>query len=487
MAGLRQWSRRSVLSTALAAGVVGAVPALAGDPVAEVVVLGAGIAGLSAALTLHDAGIRPLVLEGSGRLGGRIFSTTGEIAPDLVQERGGAFINSDHADMRALAERFGLSLFDRVADERAHRQTPRTAFQFEGQRIPEAELADRLRPLAKAMRHDARRLRRRYDRVARDLDGQSVTDYLDAFGDLDPAARALCEAVIRSDYGVEPSASSALELLYALPRVRGRHVTALSESDERYTVIGGNQRVCEAMARALPEGAIRRHAWVSAIEERPDDFAIQLRDGEVVRARHVIATIPFPVLRQLSLSFRPPEPSALLAAIARHRLGRNEKVVLGVDGRVWQRSDGFRAELWSDRGLVWEASRLQPDHAIAALTVYLGGDQVDVLDAPLDARSLAATFAPAVPGLRDALTGTSLVTRWRDNPFSLGAYTSFPPGVLTHRDHVAWTEDGPANVACRGFLVAGEHVSDTWYGYMNGGAETGRRAAEAIIARRLDA
>ncbi|MEO0603256.1 MAG: FAD-dependent oxidoreductase, partial [Myxococcota bacterium] len=78
MARLRQWSRRSVLSAALAAGMVGAAPAVAGDPVVDVVVLGAGIAGLSAALTLHDAGLRPRVLEGSGRLGGRIFSTTGE-------------------------------------------------------------------------------------------------------------------------------------------------------------------------------------------------------------------------------------------------------------------------------------------------------------------------------------------------------------------------------------------------------------------------
>ncbi len=482
-----EWSRREVLGAAVAAALV-PTAAMAGD--VPVVVLGGGIAGLSAALRLHDAGIPCRVLEGSGRLGGRIFSTTGELGEDLVLERGAEFVDTDHHDVLDLVDRFGLPLFDRRADERAHPSPPASAFQFGDRTLSEAEVAERLRPLARRMRRDARRLRRRFDRVIAELDGMSGRDYLEA---ADPVARALCEAIIRSDYGVEPASSSAAELLYSLPRVRGDRVDVLSQSDEVYSVIGGNQRLIDAMAGALPDGTIQRRAWVARIEERPGGgFDIGLRGGERVRARFVICTIPFTVLRTLELVFQDPEPKPLLAAVQAYQLGRNEKVVLGVHRRVWLQPRGFRGELWSDQGLVWDASRTQPDHPSGALAVFLGGRQVDALvSGHLDARSVARRFAPTLPALPGALTGEMVVTRWRDNPFSLGAYTTLRPGQLSTGPFVAWPQRGEpesATVAWRGFVVAGEHVSDAHYGYVNGAAETGRRAAEAVVAaRRFDA
>jgi len=458
----------------------------------EVVVLGAGLAGTTAALTLHDAGVPSLVLEASGRLGGRILSTTGEIAEGLVIERGGALIDSDHDEVIGLARRFGLPLFDRVADERAHPEIPVTAYQFGGVRLPEREMAKRLRPLARRLRRDARRLDRRFEVMSSELDGMSGRDYLDALeadhGPFEPGARALCEAVIRSDYGVEPAASSALELLYSLPRVRGRRVDAISEADEVYTVVGGNQRIVEAIATALPEGTIERHARVVRVEELVQGgFRVGVSDGRSFTARFVVVTLPFTVLRQIELVFREPQPRRLLDAVATYALGRNEKVILGVDGRIWQTPEGFRGELWSDRGLVWEASRAQPEHPVAALTVYLGGEQSAALATGVDPVAIARRFTPVVPGLDEALTGRVLATAWRSNPYSLGAYTTLPPGLVSRGPFVAWPEDPdePAlHVGCRGLVVAGEHVSEADYGYMNGAAETGRRAAEAILGAR---
>lgn len=486
------WSRRGVLGSAVAATALAPwTSAWAQGFDHEVVVVGAGIAGLNAALTLHDAGVRARIFEGSGRIGGRIFSTTGEAGPGIVTERGGAFINSDHADVLALAARFGLPLFDRSVDHEPG-PIPDAAFQFAGRRVPEAQVANGLAPLARKIRRDARRLDRGRDDGT--IDGQSVTEWLDAFdqdhGPIDPVARAVCEAAIRSDYGSEPDDSSAIQLMYAKPRVRRGTVDVLSESDEIYSVVGGNGRIPQAIADALPADTIVRHAFLERIEELPGGgFRLAFRDAPPVTARFVICTIPFPVLRTLELHFQAPMPDRLIAAIAEYQLGRNEKIIVGVDHRAWHTATGFRSELWSDEALAWDGSRAQRDETVAALTLFLGGDQTNALDGSVSASAFAARLAPALPELVEAMTGDAVITAWRKNPFSLGAYSTFAPGLTSRGPWIAWPPalhslDEAPDVFHRGFVVAGEHLSEAFYGYMNGGAETGRLAAEAVLLAR---
>ena len=483
------WSRRAVLGAL--AGTMVARGARAEPFDHEVVVVGAGIAGLHAALMLHDARIPVSVLEGNGRLGGRVFSTTGELGAGVVLERGGTFINSSDADMLGLVRRFGLPLFDRAADERAHPETPTLGYRFRGRRFSEGEMAELLRPLARRLKRDARRLDRKYDAVVAELDGLSVREYIDTLderhGPFDPVGRAMCNAIIRSEYGVEPATSSALQLLYSRFSVRGGRIDMLVESDEVYTVVGGNRRLINAMASVLPEGSIRRHSRVVRIEElEGGGFRFGLNDGTAVSARFAVVTIPFPVLRGIELVFRDPQPSRLLDAIAAAQHGRNEKLFLGVSQRVWQTPSGFRGEMWSDRGLVWEATRTQPEQPVAALTVYLGGAQVDALDSGARLSTVSDAFMPRLPGLAEALTGEVLATSWRNNPFSEGSYSTLAPGVLSSGGYVSWPEEPaegvPVDVGCRGCLFAGEYLSETYYGYMNGAAETGRRAGLAIAA-----
>jgi len=113
-------TRRRFL-TGAAAGLIAtyARPAQAANGKARIAVVGAGIAGLNATYLLAQAGFRVALYEGSDHIGGRIQTNYGAVAPNVYTELGGEFIDSDHDDMLALAQMFGLGLIDT--------QTPRDA------------------------------------------------------------------------------------------------------------------------------------------------------------------------------------------------------------------------------------------------------------------------------------------------------------------------------------------------------------------------
>ena len=120
------------------------------------------------------------------------------------------------------------------------------------------------------------------------------------------------------------------------------------------------------------------------------------------------------------------------------------------------------------------------------LSWYFGGRQVETLgDEGLRGRLEAATGG-AMGDLAGAAHRYSARTAWGKDPFTRGAYSSFRPGQLTRFGGLMWVEgdDGKASQMARSGPVyfAGEHLSDAWPGYMNGAAQTGRLAAQAIIA-----
>ena len=93
-------------------------------------------------------------------------------------------------------------------------------------------------------------------------------------------------------------------------------------------------------------------------------------------------------------------------------------------------------------------------------------------------------FEAFVPGAREAATGRYLRTDWSRDRFTQGAYSNFKPGQLsTFRDFFYVESDDPReqrSVQVGNLVFAGEHLSDAFSGYMNGGAQTGRLAAQLV-------
>jgi Protoporphyrinogen oxidase len=114
----------------------------------RIVIVGAGMAGLTAAYYLQRYGLTADLYESSTRTGGRIYSSQGLFAPELTTELGGEFINSDHHDMLAFVKRFELTLIDAEAPSETNL---RTHYFFNGRAYTEQQIIDAMRPIARRM------------------------------------------------------------------------------------------------------------------------------------------------------------------------------------------------------------------------------------------------------------------------------------------------------------------------------------------------
>uniref|UniRef100_UPI0035CB0DC2 flavin monoamine oxidase family protein n=1 Tax=uncultured Sphingomonas sp. TaxID=158754 RepID=UPI0035CB0DC2 len=485
-------TRRAVLAALGASGLAAALPRpalAAAQGLGPVAIVGGGIAGLTALWHLTEAGIDARLYEARARLGGRIYTAHEAGKPTI--ESGGQLVNTDHADMHALARACGIALIDRKG-------TPhRTLILGDGKEVPEGKLASGLRGIAGQIDADSVRLDQDYAKVALELDALSFTTYLDKHAALltEPWVRGLIEATARTEYGVEPGQASAIELIFNLPTIAGRRIDVLGRSDERYLIAGGSSALIAAMAARLA-GRIFTNRRVTRIDPFGPGVRLVFADGRTADAPNVIVTTPAAITRHIDFSI--PLPPLWTRFIAEVGLGANMKIQAGMTARPWDKVIGRGGELWQTRAQAgvasgWEGSVRGRGATGDVWTWFLGGAEVaaaDTAEPNMLARKFAAQAEPGVPGMTAATGAFARRTNWHRDPLAMGAYVNFRPGQLTRFGRLIWTEvDGIAKapVAAGPVLFAGEHLSDAYPGYMNGGAQTGRLAAQTIIAGRAHA
>ena len=450
----------------------------------EVAIVGGGIAGLMALRTLTAAGVPARLYEARQRIGGRIHTRTDFPLTGWV-EMGGQLVNSDHADMIALAETFSLPLIDTRALGGVDQAV------LDRRLIRESALADALGPIAAQIAEDSERLDADWEAAAPELDHESAAAYLDRHGNLiaDVTARRLIEQTVRTEYGAEPGEASALQLIFNLPTVDGDAYEALGTSDERYIVTGGSQRIVDALAGAHADRIERGRRLTALVPTGDDGATLRFASGEDVPAHRVILAIPPALLGEI-------DHGGLLSAewqafAAEVRLGANEKLnavynskpwtetAMGIDGATWDLSENAAfSEVWECTG-----GQNAPQ---GVLSWYFGGKQVDGQRQEGARAALETAVGSSMGDLAGAAHPYVARTAWGADPFTRGAYVNFKPGQLTKFGGLLWVEedDGSASQAARSgpLLFAGEHLSDAWPGFMNGAAQTGRLAAETIIA-----
>lgn len=443
---------------------------------ARVVIVGAGIAGLQVGHCLKKAGVRAVIYDAAGRTGGRIRSAHNLMGPGLTTELGGEFIDSGHDDMLALAREFALPLLDLQIETGLTHE----AYYFGGRLYTEAQLIEEFRPLAAQMEADLALIgdtvNYRSSGEAIVFDRLSIAQYLERIG----ARGWLCdllEVAYVTEYGLEAAEQSALNLLFLIGTDVSQGFEIFGESDERYKIEGGNSRVTQALTQALDDRLKLEHR-LEAIESKRNRFRLTFaHDGSTrsVDADFVVLCIPFSVLREVELDL--PLPAVKRKAITELGYGTNSKLLLGVDTRVWQRA-GFVGKVFSDERFQsgWDNSAGQAGDA-GGFTCYLGGRTGMAVGAGT-AQEQAARFIPGIekvfPGMSAARNHRVVRVFWPGSPFTQGSYACYKPGQ--------WTGIAGAEIEPVGrLLFAGEHCSADFQGYMNGGAETGRVAAETLL------
>jgi monoamine oxidase len=454
---------------------------------AQTVVVGAGLAGLSAAYELAEGGADVVVLEASSRPGGRVATIHDPFADRPNVELGAvAFVPAeiDHADhyierfqleTRPLAPpkptRFhlgGTTLHgaDAVARRADGLSDHEREVGLEGMR---RELIEPLVAAAGAAWDDGAHEDQRWA-----LDATSFTEYLLANG-ASPAAAELLRLTGWDWTGQGGSHYSALDIL----GTRYSHdATFRTLTSSLRQLVDGNAALPQAFAAALGE-RVHYGAPVHRIEADGGSVVAMYRRGNhehTVVADRMVCAIPFSVLRHIEL--RGDLSPEKRRAISELRYAPISLVFVQCRAGAWNDDDtpGYtHAEL--PITYAWDATTDQGStHRV--LTGWAVGEEGHRFETLSDRDRMdvaCASFDAIVPGLADALEG-GITKCWGSDPYARGAWAWYAPGQMrTLYPHVATPE---ARIH-----FAGEHTgSPRLHGTMQGALESGRRVAEEIGA-----
>jgi monoamine oxidase len=452
----------------------------------RVVVVGAGVAGLTCAYRLQQAGIGCRVFEGNARIGGRTWTLRDFFADGQIAEHGGEFISLDQHAVQRLARELGLRLVNVNRHETGH-----DIYYIQGAVYSiEQARADYHRyvyePLHAAMR--AAGYPTTYARstaAGRALDRTSVADWIETNvpGGRSSRIGTLLEVTCVQEYGGDADVQSALNLIYLLgSQKRGR--LNLDGSIEALHVAGGNDQLAGRMAAALPDGTLTTGAALAALRERSDGtYRCSFDSGPhsfEVDADAVCLAIPFTMLRRVDTRGVPFSGLKRLA-IERLPMGTNAKLHLQFARRLWneRRSDGSTyADLVYENS--WDVSAAQAGRE-GILVGYPGGRR-GLLPAPAHGpappglvREYLAAFDRIYPGLGALWTGAAWLDVWAHDPWHFGSYSYYGVGDYTSFAGIEGARE-------RNVFFCGEQTSYEFQGYINGAVVSGERAAREIAA-----
>ena len=396
----------------------------------DVVVVGAGFAGLAAALELHDAGASVMVVEARDRVGGRVHSVrldNGEIA-----ELGAEWIFEQDEVLRATADRLGLVACEAGVDYL--RREPRG----EGS-VSTAELDVFLEAADEHL-------------ASVDPAERSMGEALDLVPG-DGRARAVARARLTGTF------ASDLSLVAWRP---GWHAGKLAADPAVYRRMErGNHSIADAAARLLPDVRLGRRA--AAVRERGG--GVEVDAGDTIRAEAAVVAVPVRLVTELV--FDPPLAADQRAAFEGLPMGVASKVAVPLEGAP-ERCAIQCADLpfW-----FWVADGVNGTRRV--VTSFAGSEipQGPLETATGDPRTWIDRIVELAPELRPA--GTAVMKVWAEDPLARGAYSAWDGPSLARR-HLFERMHGAV-------AFAGEHTAGDHSGTMEGALRSGRRAAAQVL------
>jgi len=462
--------RRTVLKGAGAAVVAGLAPRAAWAATdADVVVIGAGIAGLTAAMQLQEAGAKAIVVEARDRVGGRMLTL--DRLPGRP-EAGGLQVGVNYGNLRSMIDWAGLELDDPAPPARGF------ALHIGGRLVaPDAWAGSPANALAgpeKAIQPPAL-----LNFILSKLPQLTEPDGWMAAG---AAAQdvALAEVLARSGMSAEAQRLAACNIngnsagtLSALHLLRAAAIFRAGAGPTQ-TIRGGSMRLPEAMAAKL-KAPVRLATPVTGMRVERDGVDVRLAGGRTLRARYAISAIPFSVLREAVAIDAPLSPQQA-SAIAGMPYTRITQLHLTATEPLWE-SDGLPKYLWSD-GMLARVFDYGGGHGgVHDMVFWLNGEHADWADR-LAPEAVAAKLVAAYEAARPAAKG-KLVARaegvhsWQREMWSRGAYHHWAPGQMSRLAAACLDPAGRLH-------FAGEHVATAGSG-LEGACEAGVRAASAIL------
>jgi polyamine oxidase len=438
------------------------VPEGIAGPVERVVVVGAGIAGLTVANALAHEGVDCVVLEARDRIGGRLHTLDLSGTPvDL----GGSWIHHPVGNpLRAFAEQAGVGCgagdplpalggFDCVEERRLSPAEVEASLTMQFEQFP-AALGD----LRGALGSDA-----------------SVAAGIDAFvagaglpADQGRRARQALRALIEAD-AADLSERHSLRWLWNEIEYEGDFFGDLPA--------GGYRSVVDAMAAGVD---VRLGFDVTQVVVSAGGVRVRSKDAAVEDGSHVVVAVPLGVLKRDGTLFSPGLPRERTAAIERLGFGPYEKVALRFDEPFWRASglshlmlfprDADESTLWVFDLDAFGAGPVLVCHCFASTAGRVLGA------APDEAAAWVLGMLSEAMGLCPRPSAVA-ATSWATDAHSGGAYTHIPPGADPSDADLLGEPIGGR------LLFAGEHTQSMRLGYADGAMSSGIREAKRLLGR----
>ncbi|XP_022092191.1 amine oxidase [flavin-containing] B-like isoform X2 [Acanthaster planci] len=441
----------------------------------DVIIVGGGISGLSAAKLLQDQGQNVLVLEARDRVGGRTYTVRDPAFQYL--DLGGAYIGPTQNRIIRVAKELGIqnlivnekerTIFFRNGKPNAFRGAiPTLPGFFTTLDINNAlRLLDSLgEEVPAAAPWDAPR--------AVEWDSMTVQSWADATCWCQFTKEAI-NIICRLGFATEPCNVSFLFFLWYLKVGGGvlRFMSTTNGGQER-RFIGGSMQVSEGLAKKLgKENVLLEHA-VSSIVQSDDGVKVTTRNGDVFEASHMISAVPIALLSKIT--FQPPLPSLKNQLIQHMPMGSVIKTFMFYKKTFWRDRDYNGIILGLEGPIVGCFEDIKPDGSHPAIMGFINGEnarKLCLLTKEERKKAICEYYAKAF-GTGEALHPINYVEQnWMEEEFSGGCYmAAAAPGVFTQFGKVLREPMGRV-------YFAGTETANYWSGYMEGAIQAGERAA----------
>jgi monoamine oxidase len=404
----------------------------------DVIVIGAGAAGLACARALTRTKLRVLCLEARDRIGGRIY-TSGD---DCI-ELGAEFVHGRPREIFSAAEEAGLEIVE-TEGRRIHA--------FAGTVSEGGEAGPVLDDLKRA------------PGTQPDETFQHFLDRLPYSQDEKQEAASFVEG-FNAAFKDEVSVVSLAKDLLASDAIEGTRA---------FRIKGGYTALAAHLAKGIE---IRLNSTVRHVAWNPHDCRVLLDGGDELRASRVVVTLPLSLLQANSVTFDP-EPTAALDAARALRFGHAVRITFRFDRPFWEDDPRFQ-----DTGFVISGEPVFPvwwsalPNRDPLLTAWSAGPKavplLGLAQSEIQERALASLRH--ILGRDPAPVIAAHFHDWQADPFSLGAYSWVPAGGLPARDTLA-------RPIAETIYFSGEHTDlDGYGGTVHGAIASGQRAARQIL------
>lgn len=443
----------------------------------DVVIVGAGLAGLVAARELSSAGRDVMVVEARDRVGGRVETHT---ADGVTIDLGGTWIGPTQDRVARLVSELGIETFPTYDRGEDLLLLGGRSKRFKG-RVPP------VKPLSLA---DIAQAQARLDKMARTVpldapwrakhagswDAQTFESWLRR-NTITAEGRTFFRLFAGGIMTTEAANISLLHVLFYVHSGGGvERLMSTTGGAQETRITGGAQQIAIGLAAAL-EGRVRLNWPVRTISQTTEDVTVTGAGG-AVQAAHVVVAVP-PTLAG-RIAYDPPLPGDRDQLTQRFPHGATTKWV-AVYPRPFWRDDGLSGQAFTDTGAVLFTFDVSPRDGSAGMLVAFvqGRTAVELSRLPVaERRTAVLTSLSRFFGARAAVPDLFVERDWQAEPWTRGCYGGHtPPGALT--------QYGPALRRPVGRIHwAGTETAQRWNGYMDGAVESGVRAASEITGPR---